>query len=379
MRLNLNKNILMVSNYSSDTEYAWWLMEHFWCLLIKEIKLYGGKAIIAYPEITKVSSCIIEKDAEAVQLQIVRASKDLKHFIQENNIKIVYFTDRAYFNVLYFYLRRWGVKTIIVHDHTPGDRPPVNGFKRFVKIMKNKLPMITADAVLNVSELIRQRSIQTGCVPASKTFTVQNGIVPITLSPNVREKKRAELGVDKNSILIMTTGRAHPYKRFDFIIQVANILKKKDTKLNVHFFLIGDGPQFSDLKEILAKNNLTSTVHLLGYCSNISELLQAGDIGFHASLGEAFSLSIVEYMSAKLPVFVPNISTVCQAVTHYEDGCIYPWNDPEAAADMLVQVITDPNLLQQMGEAARNKASKKYSLDECSRQFLDVTRPLIFD
>ena len=373
----LEKNILLVSNYPSDTAYAWWLMEHFWCLLSNEVIDGGGDAFLAYPEITKVSATIADSSIKLVELPVVLASTRLKYFIQNNNVEIVYFTDRTYFSLLYLFLRKWGVCTIIIHDHTPGDRPPVKGVRRALKSLRNKIPLMTADAVLNVSELIRQRSMHNGCVPAAKTFTVQNGIPLIPLCKEIRTKQRVKLGVGDATTVIVTTGRAHPYKRFDFVIQVARLIEKQYPALDVKFFLVGDGPQLDELIKIVGDMNLTSMVHLLGYQSNVRELLQAGDLGFHASLGEAFSLSVVEYMSANLPVFVPDIPSVCQAVDHMENGCIYPWDDPEAAAIMLAKVVKDRNFVRKMGNSAREKATHEYSLEECSRQFLEISKLLI--
>lgn len=221
------KNILLVSNYPSDTTYAWWLMEHFWCLLTDEAVGRGGESFIVYPKLTILSEKINKSQAQALELQVLKPTQKLKQLIREKHIDVVYFTDRAYFNPLYFYLKKWGVEIIIVHDHIPGDRPPAKGIKRFLKKLRNRLPFMTADAVINVSELIRQRSIHTGCVPAHKTFTVQNGIEPIPLSSSTRLQQRSSLGVSDDTIAIMTTGRAHPYKRFDFIVTVAKYLKKK--------------------------------------------------------------------------------------------------------------------------------------------------------
>lgn len=236
--------------------------------------------------------------------------------------------------------------------------------------------MATADAVFNVSQFIRQRSISNGCIPSTKSFTIQNGILPISLNVHIRKRERAKLGVDDNTTVIMTTGRAHPYKRFEFILEVANYIKTKHPNLDVKFFIAGDGPQLDELHKIAQDKELASIVKLMGYQSNIRQLLQAGDIAFHASLGEAFSLSIVEYMSANMPVFVPDIPSVCQAIDHMENGCIYPWNDSETAASLLVEIIQDTRILKKMGDVARKKATKVYSLEECSKQFVAIMRLL---
>ena len=58
----------MVSNYPSDTAYAWWLMEHFWGTLAGRFSQLGRKAYLAYPKITTLSEAIAAAPIEPVEL-----------------------------------------------------------------------------------------------------------------------------------------------------------------------------------------------------------------------------------------------------------------------------------------------------------------------
>ena len=163
---HINKigNVLMVSNYPSDTAYAWWLMEHFWTTLAQRICQKGGQAYLAYPEITSLSETIKSSPVKPIELSINWQSYDqmtkVRHFIKDNKISFVYLTDQPYFNFKYVLMRLWGIRRIIIHDHTPGDRPPIMGMKGILKAIKHRAPWITADYVLCVSELMRKRNYQ---------------------------------------------------------------------------------------------------------------------------------------------------------------------------------------------------------------------------
>ncbi len=363
-------NLLMVANYPSDTSYAWWLMEHFWATLAKEFETYGKKTFLAYPKITLLSETIQIPAIEPVELtlpwkSIAQAWCAIK-FLRKNNIKSIYFTDQRYFNFKYFLMRLCGVKHIIVHDHTPGDRPAVRGLKGTIKSLINALPWFTADKILCVSKYMQARNISNTKMPAHKCVVVQNGIEPINCESQNKITLRKELKVPDNCIIVTTTGRANPYKRFDFIIATAKELKMKSPETNAIFLLLGDGPALTDLQRQVHDDKLDDTVFLLGFRADVRDILCASDIAFHAALGEGFSLSIIEYMSAGLPVLVPNIPSVSQPITHTKSGLIYKHDDPQEAAACIAQLVNDQSQRLAIGATAKAEADKKYSLERCT-------------
>jgi glycosyltransferase involved in cell wall biosynthesis len=366
-------NILLVSNYSSDVGYAWWLMEHFWVLLAEHFAAKGNQAFLAYPSITKLPSTIENSSIHTVELsvpgQTASEQQALKAFIRENNITDLYLTDRAWFSLGYARLRSWGIKNIVVHDHTPGDRPTVGGLKGWIKAVRHRLPRVCADAQLCVSDLMRQRSIHNGRIPPERCHVVQNGIPPVQPSGQTREDLLGSLGIPPDSTVCITTGRAHPYKRFDFIINVAAELKKARPDNKLVFLLIGDGPALEELRDTVAKSGLQANVWLPGFRSDAKGFLGAADFAMHAALGEGFSLSIVEYMSAGLPVLVPDIPSVKQAIDHDLNGLVYGKDDVKQAAAHVEALYADTDYRERLGENAKIKANTQYTLENCTREF----------
>ncbi|HHO59384.1 MAG TPA: glycosyltransferase, partial [Thiotrichales bacterium] len=281
MRSSYSGNLLLVSNHPSDTAYAWWLMELFWLSIAEQFTQNGNRAYLAYPEITRLSPAISKAPIDTIELTIPWTNREqataTKRFIRENNISFIYLTDQPFFNHQYAIFRALGVEHIIVHDHTPGDRPPVTGLKGLLKSTRNTLPWLTADSVLCVSEHMRQRNMANARIPEKKCQVVQNGIPPLNCTQATTPALRESIGADQNSILVTTTGRAHPYKRFDFIINVAHELKKLAADIDVFFLLAGDGPAMPELQQQINRLQLQQSVHLLGYRSDITDILCASD------------------------------------------------------------------------------------------------------
>lgn len=372
MKRHDNGNILLVSNYPSDVGYAWWLMEHFWVLLAEHFKARGAKIFLAYPTITELPDTIKESCITPVELEIPGSGalpSELKTFIKINNIRHIYLTDRPWFNPRYAALRQAGVKNIVVHDHTPGDRPAVGGLKGLIKAIRHRLPLVCADSQLCVSPLMRQRSISNGRLPGQRCHVVQNGIPPVQPSTTSRQSLLESLDIPSDRRVCITTGRAHPYKRFDFIINTAAELQKIEPYNDLVFVLIGDGPDFNRLKQQVQKLNLQEHVRLPGFRTDAKAFLSAADMAMHAALGEGFSLSIVEYMSAGLPVLVPDIPSVKQAIDHGDNGFVYEKDSVASAASYVATLLNDDSRRQAMGQCARTKANSQYSLDNCTREF----------
>ena len=368
-------NLLLVSNYPSDTAYAWWLIEHFWVSIAEHLAIEGIEIYLAYPEVTSLSSKIRNSPIKVVELTIPWRNKDQLardvRFIREHRISYIYFSDQPYFTLQYAIMRFAGVRKIINHDHTPGDRPPVTGVKGLLKAAKNSLTWFTPDLVICVSEHMRQRNLSNARLAASKCKVVLNGIQPVECGGNSQGASiKKVLGIDEESLVVITTGRAHPYKRFDFIIDAANEVTKMDPNARITFLLIGDGPAMPELAQHVENLGLNDTVRLLGYRDDVRDLLCTADIAIHAALGEGFSLSIIEYMSAGLPVLVPDIASVSQAITHDITGLIYSRDDPVSAANRILELYRHSDSRLSMGNAAKAEANKHYRLEQCTESLL---------
>ena len=366
-------NVLLVSNYPSDVGYAWWLMEHFWTLIAEYFEAQGGKAFLAYPSITELPERIRKSSIIAVEMKVYGAGgtcrKSTEDFIEAHGIRHIYLTDRPWFNTEYAFLRRAGVKNIVVHDHTPGDRPPTVGLRGIVKAMRNRLPLVCADSQLCVSSLMRKRSIYNGRIPSQHCHVVQNGIPPIQKSKICRQRLVERFDLPRDSRICITTGRAHPYKRFDFIIDTASELQKLMPDNNLVFLLIGDGPAYPELLKKVEHLGLQEKVRLPGFTANARDLLSCSDMAMHAALGEGFSLSIIEYMSAGLPVLVPDIPSVKQAIDHGENGYVFSERDATEAAFYIAKLLKDEKNRQKLGTRAREKANTQFSLENCTFEF----------
>ncbi|MBK8163198.1 MAG: glycosyltransferase [Gammaproteobacteria bacterium] len=116
-------------------------------------------------------------------------------------------------------------------------------------------------------------------------------------------------------------------------------------------------------------NPLQEIVYLLEFRNDVRELLCCADIAIHASQGEGFSLSIIEYMSTGLETLVPDVHSVKQAITDQQTGFVYNADDIDMVADILKYLIMNPAVTDHVGQSAKVVANTQYSLDRSTREF----------
>jgi glycosyltransferase involved in cell wall biosynthesis len=113
--------------------------------------------------------------------------------------------------------------------------------------------------------------------------------------------------------------------------------------------------------EALARDpRLALRIRLLGYRSDVPQLLRAADIFTLPSHREGMPRSIIEAMLSGLPVVATDIRGAREEVVAGETGALVPVRDPRALAGALGRLVADPALRARQGAAGRARALELY-------------------
>jgi glycosyltransferase involved in cell wall biosynthesis len=371
--------ILLVANFAPDVGFAWWLMERFWLRYDELAAVAGRKATIVYPVTGPLPELTRRSGVETEILPFPgRGFHELwasLRLLRKRRIRVIYFTDRPFTHGAYALFRLVGVRRILVHDHTPGDRPASRGLKGGIKWLWRRLPWVNADTQICVSPLIAERAVQNARIPRDRTVVVQNGIDATPCSDD-REYAKRQFGLPSHARLCVTVARASVYKRIDFIIEVARICRSRGLE-DLYFLHCGDGPDLERFQELAEAAGVADRVRFAGRRTDVEGILCSADFALHPSRGEAFSLSVIEYMRAGLVLLVPDIPSVAQAVDDGQTGIVYPDGDAEAVARQLSELMAAPERCQRIGQAARAAVVERYSSTQMMAQFDDAVRSTV--
>ncbi len=185
-------NILLVGNYESDVGYAWWLMENFWAAIARHYAQQGRRSVLVYPRVNEIPEVIQETGIEIHELRFGKDRAALDRLLADAQIGSIYLTDRPYFSLYYRHLRRQSVRKIVLHDHTPGERPAAKGVRRLAKRALYFDHVLCCDLYIGVSQFVRRRMHYSGAIPSTKTAAVLNGTRPQGRNPGYNDYCRVQ-------------------------------------------------------------------------------------------------------------------------------------------------------------------------------------------
>lgn len=177
--------------------------------------------------------------------------------------------------------------------------------------------------------------------PTSNTRVIRNPVPivnPINTSPECKE----------NTILVV--GRFDPQKRMDRCIPIMKSFSRihDDWKM----VIAGDGYLRADVAESIKRAGLEDRISLKGYVSNPSDLYAKSKIVAILSDFEGDPLTLMEAKAHGAPVVAFELFQKTR-LRDGIDGFYVPQEDTEAFAKKLSELVNNPDLLKQMGAAAR--------------------------
>jgi glycosyltransferase involved in cell wall biosynthesis len=100
--------------------------------------------------------------------------------------------------------------------------------------------------------------------------------------------------------------------------------------------------------------------------------LSCSDLGVIASHQEGFSNSLLEKMSAGLPVIATDVGGNGEAIIDNESGVLVPPGAPALMAKAVLTLANDTSLRSRLGRNARERVRQHFSLEHCADQYFDL-------
>ena len=138
---------------------------------------------------------------------------------------------------------------------------------------------------------------------------------------------------------------------------------------NVKLLIVGDGPEKDDLISMSEKLKLNGKVQFLGHRNDVNELLQASDIFISITETEGLSCTIIEALSAGLPVIISNIGGNNEIITHRTEGFLVNVGRLNIAKEILNKLIDEHELRKKMGKKSRDRAIKLFSIEKMTQEY----------
>ncbi|MDH7594427.1 MAG: glycosyltransferase family 4 protein [Methanomicrobiales archaeon] len=210
---------------------------------------------------------------------------------------------------------------IIDELHRLVPQPFFQGYARSIE----RENMERSDLVLSINEGLREYTISMGAAP-EKTRVIRAGIDLAWLQAADREKKRKELGIGQEDIVLFFMGWLY---EFSGLREVALAMKNGKNFPHVKLLVVGDGELLPDLEAIQKLDGMQDRIIFSGWrpYSEIPDFLAASDICILPAENNAIMRNIVpikmyEYMAAGKPVIATALPGVMKEFGS-DSGVVY--------------------------------------------------------
>ncbi len=150
---------------------------------------------------------------------------------------------------------------------------------------------------------------------------------------------------------LVTVGGLEIAKNHEYLLRILDVTNRKGRRYTLD--LIGDGPCRRPLESLSKSLGLESQVRFLGARSDVRSLLPRYRAYVHTSLRESLCMAIIEAMACKLAVVAGAVGGIPELFEPGSEGLFWPLDDPDGAAQILIDLLEDDRALKRLGARAR--------------------------
>ena len=251
--------------------------------------------------------------------------------------------------------------------------------------VKIKYPLF--DGFVALTPTVKREYLQLG-IPEEKIQIIPNG-ADFSKFAKIRDDKKIINAIrNKYSVgdrkLILTTGRYHPKKGFDFIPEIAR--KLKDKGIDFIWVIAGNGtceisrkfPECEELGIICSEDFTKSEGDAFSLPpASLLELYCASDIYVLPTLIETFGMVLVEAMAAGLPIITTDAPGVNDVIEDGVNGLKVEAGNVANIAEKMIRVLSDRQLSAELSNNSLAKAESVYDWKVVTAQYLDLYRKVV--
>jgi len=239
-------------------------------------------------------------------------------------------------------------------------------FINIIKIFLEKRISKFTDANISVSEIVSRKYLEYGIGKKDKYFTVRSGM-ELNKFFNAREgvdeqKKRQELGINREDFIIGNVGRLAASKGHQFLFQAIKKILENRKNQSVKLLVIGEGKYKEKLIKYVKKHNLERNVIFTGYRKDVAELMAIMDLFVFASLREGVPKVLVQATAVGIPIAAFNIDGVSEILKDNYNGFLVEPKNIEQLVEIIIKYMNNKKLIRIHGKNGQNIVRNRWSV-----------------
>jgi len=235
----------------------------------------------------------------------------------------------------------------------------------------DRMSLYFPNQLVAVSETIKKRIELLPGVTRNRVTMIRNAVdCDYYQKFDQRNSCRKEFGIDPKAHVIGFTGRIEKVKRLDVLVEAFKQVVKAFPLSKL--IIVGEGTQKQKIMDLSERLGIADDVIWTGFRQDIPRLLAMMDIFVQPSVNEGLSLSLLEAMSARVPVIATNVGGTSEVVIDNQTGILVPTGSSLALSEAILSLLNDEKLRTNLIQAAEDKIRNEFNISHMVNAYRDL-------
>src|SRR5579871_4600060 len=209
-----------------------------------------------------------------------------------------------------------------------------------------------------VSQAVADFSVREAHLDPQKITVIPNGVDAERFS-DAQAENLSEWGVAPGDPIFISVGRLDPQKGLTFLLEAMRALLQEHPR--GHLLLVGEGTARAALSDWICEHHLVDSIHLLGWRSDVPELLKSATCLVRSSLWEGMPNVVLEAMASGLPVVATQVEGMTELLQNQSTGILVPPGSASELAAAMTWIIDNPLKARQLGQNGESLVRREFS------------------
>jgi len=244
-------------------------------------------------------------------------------------------------------------------------------------LLEQRLLARMSEAVICVSDLLRQQILRELHPPPGRVHVIRNGISLAASNPSAMERRAARqtLGLADDAFVLGTVGEHSAVKNLDMLLQATQLALRRIACLRL--VLVGDGGERGRLEQRVDALGIGHAVTFAGIRRDVPLLLPAFDVYACSSDYEGVSLSILEAMARFRPVVATRVGGNPELVINEQSGLLVPGRDPGAFAAAVERLWENGEIRESLARHAGQRFQLEFGIGRMIGEYVNLYEQLL--
>jgi glycosyltransferase involved in cell wall biosynthesis len=234
----------------------------------------------------------------------------------------------------------------------------------------------TPAAIITTGQVTKELIIMRLGVPARRIFSIPTGVELAEFAPQEKSRELlAQLHIPENAFIFGNVAVLRSWKGHLYLLEALHELIEGGAR--AFLILVGEGPYRVVIEEKIKQLGLQHWVRLVGFRDQVVPWFALMDVMVLASYAnEGVPQALLQAMAMARPVIGTTVGGIPEVIVEGDTGLLAPPRDALALAQVMGQLMADPDRRRELGRRGRELVVERFSLAQMAGEIEAVYQVL---